>query len=312
MMSRVLFILPAIFVIGIALTPNAKAQESSTWGSTSISYDLDSDTLTGTATVDPDYLAADFYDGQVTAHIRDANMNILASGTGLYSITLQYTGTTDGMEYLMQGSDYMVMYVQDDNPGPHFGFYEDYYDYDVYAFEGIDSEDTYEFEGPGPLVENRTNLINLGETYSQTVVRKPDHLLIGNDLIGNQTQCGGAIRELDYVVHATNHQVVSAGEYFEDMSATDSCFNQTVATTSSCTSFTGGFMDILKTGCGNGTTPPANHNCGFDSVDHWKWCNGQTPPTLATMNYSVHYNLVTVNNNTGTPHTLEGTDPAPK
>jgi len=160
------------------------------------------------------------------------------------------------MAYLMEGVDFMIMDVQDDDVGGgHYGYYEDYYDYYIYEFKGINSEDFYQFEGPGPLEERRTALINLGETF-RNGCKKPNHLAIGNDLIGAANQCGGAIRRLDYLVHSTDHHVISTAKYFEDMTPTDSCFNQEVQTTKDCTRFSGGFEDVLQTGCNNGTSPP--------------------------------------------------------
>ena len=44
--------------------------------------------------------------------------------------------------------------------------------------------------------------------------------------------------------------------------------------------------DDLKTGC------PGSDSCGFDVPnDKWKWCKSNSDkPTLAKLNYSVHYN----------------------
>jgi hypothetical protein len=68
----------------------------------------------------------------------------------------------------------------------------------------------------------------------------------------------------------------------------------TVAFTENCApkvNSAGIFLDILQTGC-----PATGGTCGFDVLGNkWQWCNGTQHPTLATLDYNVHFNEIKVN-----------------
>jgi hypothetical protein len=128
--------------------------------------------------------------------------------------------------------------------------------------------------------------------------RKPNDLLMGNDIItSNSTTCGGIRRLVDYVV-VDNHtpaRSVPSVQLVEDPASgiTDSCNNISVTRTSTCSSVVdsaGIFEDDLVASC------PGSGSCGFD-VPHnkWQWCNGAAHVTLADLNYSVHHNQVKIN-----------------
>lgn len=128
------------------------------------------------------------------------------------------------------------------------------------------------------------------------VLRTPHHLKLGNDLFGT-TGCGGVLRELDYiVVDSSGTNPVGNISIIEDPDGakTDSCSGQQVAFTTSCSpkvNSVGIFLDILQTGC-----PSSGGSCGFDVPNNkWEWCHGTTQVTLATLNYSVHFDQVKVN-----------------
>jgi hypothetical protein len=142
------------------------------------------------------------------------------------------------------------------------------------------------------------------DSEPMTVKPRPHHLLVGNDLLGS-TACGGKQRELDYVVVDSSKHPVGNISLIEDTGGalSDSCTNQQVGTTSSCSAIVdsaGVFADILRTGC-----PATGGSCGFSFTDHWQWCNGATHVTLATISYVVHYDQITVNGHT---NDLSGTE----
>ncbi len=143
------------------------------------------------------------------------------------------------------------------------------------------------------------------------VQRRPHHLLVGNDLLGSTTTCGGARRVIDWVVVDQPGTTPVGGISIIEVptgSTTDTCANQEVVYTKVCNASVvnsaGIFEDTLKTGC-----PPSSGTCGFDWVPNkWKWCNGATQVTLATLDYNVHYNEIKVK---GTASSLEGTHVQP-
>jgi hypothetical protein len=120
-------------------------------------------------------------------------------------------------------------------------------------------------------------------------------LKLGNDLFGS-TSCGGVRRVIDYVVVDSpgTHPVGNISIIEDpDGAKTDSCSGQQVAFTTSCSAVVnsaGIFEDNLKTGC------PGSGTCGFDVPNNkWKWCHGTSQPTLATLDYSIHFDQVKVN-----------------
>lgn len=142
------------------------------------------------------------------------------------------------------------------------------------------------------------------------VQRRPHHLKVGNDLLGSMNNCGGVKRILDWIVvdQPGTHPVgnISIIEV-PTGSTTDSCGNQPVVYTNNCdasaVNSAGIFEDRLTTGC------PGSGSCGFDwEPNKWKWCNGSTQTTLATLNYNVHHNEIKVN---GTASSLVDTEILP-
>lgn len=128
------------------------------------------------------------------------------------------------------------------------------------------------------------------------VARTPHHLQMGNDMFAS-TSCSGVRRVIDYVV-VDNHtpaRPVGSVDLIEDPATgiTDSCNNNNVIRTSSCSSVVdsaGVFEDDLFASC------PGSDSCGFDiPASKWQWCKGAAHVTLATLNYSVHHDEVKVN-----------------
>ncbi len=249
--------------LGVAVETRAQAVT----GYTEIDYYADTDTLDAYSETDMDEDLIGEYDAYVSLTIRDGNFSVVASGSeedqwnGVASVELFYSGTTPDTTYTARGFHKPIA---------------DMWDYD-YAWP-------YQTYAP----------ISVGSTYDSdsvsTPAGPPDHLLLGNDLIGS-TGCSGVRRQIDYVVVDSNKHIKRNISVVEDPGGakTDSCSNLNVVFSTSCFQISAIFEDDLKTGC------PGSGSCGFDvPTDKWKWCNGTTPPTLATLNYSVHYNQINV------------------
>ena len=127
------------------------------------------------------------------------------------------------------------------------------------------------------------------------VQRRPHHLKVGNDLMGSTNSCGGQRRIFNWIVHDQSHNTVPNISVIEvpTGSTTDSCANQEVSYTKTCSPVVNAaalFEDTLQTGC-----PASSSTCGFDwEPNRWKWCS-PAPVTIATTNYNVHHNEIKVN-----------------
>lgn len=167
--------------------------------------------------------------------------------------------------------------------------------------DGFTTVRTVARDVPGPHCGEQT----LNSSRPATVVRRPHHLKVGNDLMGSVNECGGVIRIIDWIVvdQPGTHPVGNLS-VIEDTGGpkTDSCSGQQVVSNSSCSPIvpaSGIFEDNIKTGC------PGSGSCGFDiTPNKWKWCNGGVQTPLATTNYNVHHDEIKIN---GTASSLTGT-----
>jgi len=172
--SNLLFVLTAL-VCGLLLPQQVRAGSTIT-GATSITYDADSNIVTGTTMTELDYASQDWYQAVVRGTILDSNNNALASsGTlhdidrdGTVSATLEVTGT-DQMQYTMTGYHIALADIQDYVSG---GSYVDYWGFQK-VYNGENSYYLYmPFFAPGPGGSIRLRAISLGKTYA-TVQAKP-------------------------------------------------------------------------------------------------------------------------------------------
>ena len=130
-----------------------QAGESIVTGSVLISYDPETNLVTGVATTELDYAAQDWYMGRVTCSLRDGNGNSLASqsaedtdGDGTVSVIVQTVGQA-GMAYSAEGSYKLRLVVQDT-----IGRYLDYWDYPAGVSAGTGILGYYAwYRGLGPL-----------------------------------------------------------------------------------------------------------------------------------------------------------------
>lgn len=147
-------------------------------------------------------------------------------------------------------------------------------------------------------------------------IRVPHHLLVVSDTGNNniRSNCQAVyglesyprIRQITYqVVDCAGNDVgaVTVQENFTNMT-TNTCGNPGPTPASCFYPFSGGsiFTDTLTVNCNN-----VNGSCGNSFTEEWQWCpSGGTVRTLATLTYSVHYDIITINQNTsgfaaGTP-----------
>jgi len=284
--------------LGVAVETRAQAVT----GYTEIDYYADTDTLDAYSETDMDEDLIGEYDAYVSLTIRDGNFSVVASGSeedqwnGVASVELFYSGTTPDTTYTARGFHKPIADMWDyDYAWPYQTYYYDDYNFTYFEGQGIYAPWYYYFLSPGfQNIHRNTAPISVGSTYDSdsvsTPAGPPDHLLLGNDLIGS-TGCSGVRRQIDYVVVDSNKHIKRNISVVEDPGGakTDSCSNLNVVFSTSCFQISAIFEDDLKTGC------PGSGSCGFDvPTDKWKWCNGTTPPTLATLNYSVHYNQINV------------------
>ena len=297
-------ILPVLLVLLCCAGLAVETRAQSVTGYTQIDYYPESDTLDAYSETDLDeYLVGD-YDAYVSLTVRDQNGSILSSasaedntgGNGYITLETLVYGTTPGSTYTARGFHKAIADLWDYQPYyPYQSFYYDDYNFTYFEGQGIYAPWYYYFLSPGfQNIHRNTAPISVGSTYDSdsvsTPAGPPDHLLLGNDLIGS-TGCSGVRRQIDYVVVDSNKHIKRNISVVEDPGGakTDSCSNLNVVFSTSCFQISAIFEDDLKTGC------PGSGSCGFDvPTDKWKWCNGTTPPTLATLNYSVHYNQINV------------------
>lgn len=166
--SNLLFVLMAL-TCGLLLPQQARAGSTIT-GATSITYDADSNIVTGTTMTELDYASQDWYQSVVSGSIKDSNNNVLASSgvlhdidrDGTVSATVEVTGT-DQMEYTMTGSHIALADIQD---YVSRGTYIDYWGFQK-VYNGEDYYYIYmPFFAPGPGGSIRNRTISLGKTYA--------------------------------------------------------------------------------------------------------------------------------------------------
>lgn len=140
--------------------------------------------------------------------------------------------------------------------------------------------------------------MRLGATHDDKRVGKPHHLQAFFDEPYSNNGCDGVRRLTHFRVVDANNKKVGQVSIKENIEGTlvDSCSGQQVVTASSCAPVVqrdGFFTDIIGTGCPITSTDP---NCGFEFTNKYQWCprNG-SPVTLATLNYNVRRNKVTIN-----------------
>jgi len=193
--------------------------------------------------------------------------------------------------------------LQDAEPTPDYALdnWIDYYSFtSLYGGLQIYAVDWYEFFGqptsyPNYYVANPN--INMGRTHSRKKVGRPHHFRFVSETYENS--CGGLLRNLVYQVVDVNNRAVGKVAVIEsfDGSIINSCTGTQADTTSDYLNIPaadqGKFIDHLSAGCPrNG----ADASCGLDVIDHWQWCKvGSIGVTLASLQYSVHYNRITVN-----------------
>ncbi len=194
---------------------------------------------------------------------------------------------------------------------PGDGSFDDYYNY--YIYEDPMFGDivwfplSYSFNGPGPDRPSASQII-LGVTYAiwtaGALAGPPHHLKVVSDNITTSSACGGELerRWKFRVVDANGRNAgrISIEEQFPG-TITDSCSGYTV-TPQQCTSsapYSGGYTDTLTTGCPPGQPSPGG-SCGFRiNPNRWRWCpRGRTPVVLATMDYDVRFNQISLNGRT--------------
>jgi hypothetical protein len=130
-----------------------QAGESIVTGSVLISYDPETNLVTGVATTELDYAAQDWYVGQVACSLRDGDGNPLVSQSaydtdedGVVSVIVQTVGQA-GMAYSAEGSYKLRLVVQDT-----IGRYLDYWDYPAGVSAGTGILGYYAwYRGLGPL-----------------------------------------------------------------------------------------------------------------------------------------------------------------
>ncbi len=145
-----------------------QAGESIVTGSVLISYDPETNLVTGVATTELDYAAQDWYTGDVSCAILDGAGNRLVNsnaydtdGDGTVSVIVQMVGQA-GMTYSVEGRYKLWMDIQD--PG---GCYVDYWNFPR-GFLGSGTIGYYWyytlFFGNGPICRRLTRSMPLGRT----------------------------------------------------------------------------------------------------------------------------------------------------
>jgi hypothetical protein len=140
-------------------------------------------------------------------------------------------------------------------------------------------------------------------------IRVPHHLVVMSDTANNnfRSDCQATfnlnsfprVRQITYkVVDCAGNEVgpVTVKENFTNMT-TNTC-NNGGPTPNSChypfSNLGNIFTDTITVNCNS-----VNGSCGLSWTEEWQWCpTGGTITTLATLAYSVHYDVVTIDQNT--------------
>lgn len=168
----------ALAAVCACLMLGAQARAASViTGSTSISYNAATNTVTGVTTTELDYSAQDWYMGRVNGRVTDANGAMVAAlnasdtdRDGVATATMQTTGV-DQMTYTCTGFHLALADILDPALGP--GYYIDYWDF-TQVFVGPEGGyyHLYQpFYGYGPRRDIRNRNISLGRTFASVQAR---------------------------------------------------------------------------------------------------------------------------------------------
>ncbi len=274
------------------LTCGCLAQDIS--GSTNLSINQSTGAGAATCETDLDYDAQAYYEALVNCVVKDPNGNTVAAGShldtngqqGYAQVVLTFTASAAGT-YTATGTHRGEMYLGDySDPPPGQPSYYEYYDYYNFSyFEGSPQfyETSFDWLGPGPLTEKRSNLLIIGNTVDRNSPFIPDHLYVYDDDPELVTSCPYApsrTRKMIYNIEDINNVVITRSlSVLETVaSINSSCNGQPIKTTPVCTPITTGIIiDNFSPGC---PPNPQVSSCGFTIPSQkWEWCQPVGAPT---------------------------------
>src|SRR5205807_8077840 len=242
-------IITAAIVLSFGLlcfTRDTRAQTVT--GYTSIDYYTDTNSVDAYSETDEDYDVDSAYGAYVSLSVNDQNWNLMGHQTatddgtyGFAAVEIQFSGSSD-KTYTATGlhKANARQYDYDYQFWPNYTIvYYDFYNFGSFENQNIVSPWQYFFLGPGPTATRSNPLIILGSSYDEASVSTPagppDHLLLGNDLIGSTT-CYGVSRRIDYLAVDSNRHIKRNISVVEDPGGakTDSCSNLNVVFSTSC------------------------------------------------------------------------------
>ena len=214
----------AVFVCCLFLSQQINAQ-SVINGYASISFDENTNILTGVVTTELDFSAQDWYQARVNGSLYDDEYNVLTSAyandnlrSGTVSVVMQ-ANRNSSLGFTAKGTNIAIADIQDYSMGS--GYYVDYHNF----YEIRDSEGYYHLRvgtwwGMGPRRTLRLQNIFLGSTLAQ-------HKVVG---YRNATLCNSTTEFVDYGRAKVTIDAASAGCTTEDPCATgpDERFNVTI------------------------------------------------------------------------------------
>lgn len=140
-------------------------------GSTNLDIDADSGTVTVTCETDTDPIAEGYYTAEVVCTVTDSNNTVVAQGgdsesTGTAQVVLTFAGTP-GETYTAIGKHQAlaVFTLETENPsGLIVRGFDDVYNFNSFSEDPQTYDGFFEWDGPGPEIQTRTDLVTIGDT----------------------------------------------------------------------------------------------------------------------------------------------------